>query len=290
MKRKRTKRNSRNKPKSSMVERLSLRDIWDVVVIIMLLTLVVSAVHYARNTNIVLSAWPQIKHVEVDGELHASNIDGFKNIIQKRISGGLFNVPIDQLERELCSLSWVYQATVQRSWPDTLNVKVYKQDPIARWGKAGLMNAYGKVFFPSSVVSYSDLPMLYGEEVRATDLARVFEDSMQQLKPLDLQLQALFEDERQSKNLVFSNGLILELGDGDVSNKIRRFITAYEQYLSTHMSAVKKIDLRYTNGLAVEWKDSSFANQANLNNKFELLDQHRLDDEVSMKNKLANKM
>lgn len=286
MKRKRTKRNSRNKRKFSMTRALSLRDIWDVVVIVMLLTLVVYFAQYARNTNIVLGVWPEIKYVEVDGQLHASNVEGFKDIVRKRINGGLFNVPIEQLEKELSSLPWVYRATVQRSWPDTLNVKIYQQDPIARWGKEGLMNAYGKVFFPSSVVSYADLPMLYGEEVRATDLARVFQESMQQLMPLDLQLQALFEDERQSKNLVFSNGLIVELGDGDVSNKIHRFITAYEQYLSTHMAEVKKIDLRYTNGLAVEWKDKRMANEARLDNKVELVDQHQFDNKAQLANKL----
>ena len=287
MKRKRTKRNrrnSRNKPKSSMLKQLSIRDMWDLVVIVMLLTLVVSVAHYARNTNIVLGVWPQIKHVEVAGELHVSDVKDFKNIIKKRINGGFFNVQIEQLEKELSSLPWVYRAAVQRSWPDTLNVKIYQQDPIARWGKTGLMNAYGKVFFPSSVVAYTDLPMLYGEVPRATDLARVFEDSMQQLKPLDLDLQALFEDQRQSKNLVFSNGLILEIGDGDVSNKIRRFITAYEQYLSKHITEVKKVDLRYTNGLAVEWKDASYANEASLHNKVELVDQHRLDKKAQLAN------
>ncbi len=286
MKRKRTKRNSRNKQKLSMAKQLSMRDMWDLFVIVMLLTLVVCVAHFARSTNIVLGVWPQIKYVEVDGGLHASNMEGFKSIVKKRISGGLFNVPIDQLEQELSALPWVYQATVQRTWPDTLHVKIHQQNPIARWGKTGLMNAYGKVFFPNSVVSYSDLPMLFGEEVRATDLARVFEDSMQQLKPLDLKLQALFEDERQSKNLVFSNGLILEVGDGDVSNKIKRFITAYEQYLAAHMSAVKKIDLRYTNGLAVEWKDHSFADEASIENKVETVGRHQIDAKAQLANKM----
>ena len=44
-----------------------------------------------------------------------------------------------------------------------------------------------------------------------------------------------------------------------MSKKIKRFITAYEQYLATNIKKVKKIDLRYTNGLAIEWKSPQFA-------------------------------
>ena len=46
------------------------------------------------------------------------------------------------------------------------------------------MNAYGDLFFPTDVDAYQHLPMLYGEEVRAKDLARTFENSMQQLEPV----------------------------------------------------------------------------------------------------------
>ena len=69
----------------------------------------------------------------------------------------------------------------------------------------------------------------------------------------------MFEDERQSKTLVLTDGLVLSIGDGDVSKKITRFITAYEQYLAKNLNEVKKVDLRYTNGLAVEWKSPQFA-------------------------------
>jgi len=121
------------------------------------------------------------------------------------------------------------------------------------------MNVYGELFFPDPTELYTSLPTLYGEELRSKELASVFENSVSQLKPLGLQLHGLFEDERQSKRLVLSNGLVLAIGDGDVTEKIARFITAYEQYLSPHLAEVKKIDLRYTNGLAVEWRNPQLA-------------------------------
>lgn len=256
-------RNTRNKSKAAKIT-FSLRDTWDIMVIVVLLSSVVYFSYYVRNNQSAVSVWPQIQFVKVNGKLTATNRIDFKKIIRKRIAGGFFRVPMDQLEQELAELPWVYRANVERFWPNTLTVTIYEQNPIARWGDVGLLNAYGEVFFPESTDAYASLPLLFGEQLRAKDLARVFENSMQQLKPLNLQLRGLFEDRRQSKHLVFSNGLVLTIGDGDVSEKITRFITAYEQYLSPYLAEVKKIDLRYTNGLAVEWKNPHLANNLEL--------------------------
>lgn len=261
MKRKRY--NKRLKSKTARVQ-FSLRDTWDVLAIIILLTVIVYFSHYVRNNHLSVTVWPQIKSVKVDGTLELINRMSFKDVIQKHIAGGFFYVQMSQLEQELSSLPWVYRATVQRLWPNTLKVKVIEQNPIARWGDSGLMNAYGEVFYPSNTESYTSFPMLFGEEVRAKDLAGVFENSLRQLQPLGLQLRGLFEDERQSKHIVLSNGLVLAIGDGNVSEKIGRFISAYEQYLSPYLSKVEKIDLRYTNGLAVEWKNPQLANNIEL--------------------------
>ena len=254
-----TKRRNAVRRKKSTAQTISMRDAWDVIVVIMLLIIIVYFSSYVRNNHHFVAAWPVIEHVNINGEVNAVDRDALKAIIRNHCVGGFLRVQMEQLETALEKLTWVHQASVQRYWPDILSVKILQHSPIARWGDTGLMNTYGDLFFPNDVELFSDLPMLYGEESRAKELAQTFENSMQQLKPLDLQLRGLFEDQRQSKHLVLSDGLVISLGDGDVSKKIKRFITAYEQYLATNISEVKKIDLRYTNGLAIEWKSPQFA-------------------------------
>ncbi len=264
MKRKRY--NKRAKKKQTQVQ-FAWRDVCDMMVIVLLLSVIVYFSHYMRNNHLNIPVWPQIKTVQVSGVLHVTDRVTFENIIQKHTAGGFFHVQMGLLEEELTGLPWVYRASVQRLWPNTLAVKVIEQHPIARWGDSGLMNAYGEVFFPSTTEPYASFPMLFGEEIRSKDLATVFENSLKQLQPLGLQLRGLFEDERQSKHLVLSNGLVLAIGDGNVVKKIARFITAYQQYLSPYLSEVEKIDLRYTNGLAVEWKNPQLANNIELERK-----------------------
>ena len=257
-KRKTIKRNT-NRRKKTAVQSFSKRDAWDVIVVIMLLTIIVYFSAFVRNNHFAIAAWPVIENVKVTGVLDAVDHEALKDIIRTHSTGGFLRVQMDQLEKELEKLTWVHQVSVQRYWPDTLSVNVLQHSPIARWGDTGLMNTYGDLFFPNDIKPYQALPMLYGEELRAKDLARTFEISMQQLKPLGLQLRGLFEDERQSKHLVLADGLVISIGDGDVTEKIARFITAYEQYLAENLNEVKKVDLRYTNGLAVEWKSPQFA-------------------------------
>ena len=238
----------------------SLRSAWDVLVIAVLLGVVAYGAYWIRTHHPGLLAWPQIQQVTVEGEVHADDREAFKEIVTARVAKGFFRIPMGRLQRELAELPWIYQVKVRRTWPATLEVTVYGQDPIARWGKTGLMNVYGGIFFPESVSgSYTALPMLYGEEARAAVLASIFERKIRRLEPLGLQLQGLFEDDRLSKHLVLSNGVILVLGHGELGKKVTRFMTAYEEYLAPHMEQVKKIDLRYTNGLAVEWKDPQLA-------------------------------
>ena len=82
--------------------------------------------------------------------------------------------------------------------------------------------------FPRDIDAYQTLPMLYGEEVRAKELAHTFENSMQQLKLLGLQLRGLFEDERQSKHLAF-DGDCMFLVFGAATKAFQR---AYEYEIS----------------------------------------------------------
>ena len=237
----------------------SLRSAWDVLLIVLLLGVAGYFSHYFQNHLVGILSWPQIRQVNVDGHLRPAEHKAFKEIVTTHVSKGFFRISMATLEQELEDLPWIYRAQVHRSWPNTLEIMVQGQDPVARWGRSGLVNTYGELFFPESMEGYSTLPMLYGDEARAAELTLAFDNSVQRLEPLGLQLQGLFEDERQSKRLVLSNGIILVVGNGDVSMKIARFVVAYEQYLSSHVRQVKKIDLRYTNGMAVEWKDPQLA-------------------------------
>ena len=161
-----SKKRNAGKRKKNAVQTFSIRDLWDVIVVIMLLIIIVYFSSYVRNNHHFVAAWPAIEHVNINGKVNAVDREALKAIIRNHCVGGFLRVQMEQLETELEELTWVHQASVQRYWPDTLSVKILQHSPIARWGDAGLMNMYGDLFFPYDVETFSNLPMLYGEEDR----------------------------------------------------------------------------------------------------------------------------
>jgi cell division protein FtsQ len=51
------------------------------------------------------------------------------------------------------------------------------------------------------------------------------------------------------------NGLQLGLGRQHTARRLLRFVRVYPRALEPRLEAIDSIDLRYTNGLAVRWRD-----------------------------------
>ncbi|HBS51955.1 MAG TPA: cell division protein FtsQ, partial [Coxiellaceae bacterium] len=59
---------------------------------------------------------------------------------------GFFYLNVISMRQQLLKLPWVYEASVQRKWPDTVVVNIIEQKPILQWGKNALVNPEGVVF------------------------------------------------------------------------------------------------------------------------------------------------
>jgi cell division protein FtsQ len=73
---------------------------------------------------------------------------------------------------------------------------------------------------------------------------------------------SLGTDERGSWSATLQNGVVLRLGTGDALKKIRRFLKIYQDDLSRQLDQVAYVDLRYSNGLAVGWKQNNAVKQS----------------------------
>jgi len=70
-----------------------------------------------------------------------------RKAVREQLHGaGLLGVHLDEVRRSLRMLPWVDAATVQRSWPRGLLVRVTEQQAIARWNESDLVNERGDRF------------------------------------------------------------------------------------------------------------------------------------------------
>ena len=178
-----------------------------------------------------------------------------------QVSGGYFNVDVNQVQKAVETLPWVAQASVRRVWPDTLAISVKEQQAIAYWIDEGLVNQQGEIFSPEKSSYPKGLPYFDGPEGMNAMVTQYFEDAQQQLAPLGLQVTRVMLDKRRALILELNHDLELILGKEQKTARLERFVRVYPRVLSDKITRIARVDLRYPHGMTVEWKKDAVNTQ-----------------------------
>ncbi len=194
-----------------------------------------------------------VREVTVNGDFTHLQKSDVKQAVAPFIHNDYLTVPLADLRASLESLPWVYQAEVKRDWPEGLLIAVQEQKPIAWWGKQRLINNKGQLFSPAGAQIEEQMPYLEGPEGRQEEVMQRYIDLGKVLGSRDLALQALRLSERGSWSLALKNEVELVFGRDRLMEKLQRFLAVYDLSLNKYLVNIKRVDLRYQNGLAVEW-------------------------------------
>lgn len=200
-----------------------------------------------------------VSRVAVTGTLQHVDRDLLVQRVRTHLNGaGFMTVDLDAIRADIVQLPWVAGVSIQRRWPDQLVIEVTEQEAIARWGKDGLLNRRGEVFRPQPLGDVAQLPVLYGPDNLSGEVVERYAQLRDLLSEQKLMLSDLGSDERGSWSATLQDGVVLRLGTGDILKKMRSFSRVYRAELSAQMERIAYIDLRYSNGLAVGWKNSDW--------------------------------
>ena len=84
-----------------------------------------------------------------------------------------------------------------------------------------------------------------------------YQDLSTLLRSRGLEIVALKCDNKKSWRLTLKNDKEIAIGREEVMEKLRRFVTVYDKFLSSIWGDVKTIDVRYSNGVSVQWMPDS---------------------------------
>ena len=234
------------KPRERVSWKIKMRNISTVLV---LLTLIVSTV-YLNNTDTL-----PILHVTVEGELINTEKQALIEAVTPYVTGSFLDVNVAGIRQAGEALPWVAQLQVRRVWPDTLHLMVSEHQAIARWNENGLVNTRGQVFYPDSGKMPEGLIQLFGPEGNSELMARQLVTIQQSVDKLGLRVKSLTMDERRSWQVKFTDDMQLQLGRAASEQRLARFIRVFEGPLASYRELIEIVDMRYTNGLAVVWKN-----------------------------------
>lgn len=196
-----------------------------------------------------------LRTVRVEGVLVHVTPEQIRAAVAPFAGQGFVHIDIAQVRAALERLPWIYSVQVTRSWPDALLVAVQEQKVLARWGDGGLVNVQGDVFRPQAPQTDDRLPLLQGPPGTSAALAMQFAAMRRLLVPLGLAITRVTMDDRRAWSLMLADGVQLMLGRSDQAARIERFVHAYPQVLAPRIATVARVDLRYTNGFAVQWRE-----------------------------------
>ncbi len=207
-------------------------------------------------TDAVLSE--RVARVAITGDLEHVNQESIVEDLSPLLSDGFVLLDLDAMRERLMEKPWVYGARVERRWPNEVVVIITEQSAIARWGKDGFLNHRGEAFFPNGdlpKVAVESLPLLNGPAESAPVLMSSFQELSELLRAQGLILRELSIDARNNWTAVLNNQVVIVLGNDQVMEKMRRFLRAYQLALVKDFDRVERIDMRYSNGLAVAWRE-----------------------------------
>lgn len=175
------------------------------------------------------------------------------DVIAAETNRGFYRLDLDNIKLQLLTVPWVYNAAVTRRWPDKLSITVDEQQAVARWANGGLINIYGDIFHPSKASYPKNIPLIIGQSGEQKKLLLQYREMNKLLDMLNFRIAWLEKDKRHAIKLGLNHGTSLLLGRKNENIRLKRFVDVYKKLLDGENRAMYSVDLRYANGLAVQW-------------------------------------
>ncbi len=201
------------------------------------------------------SVFLPVHNVKVDGELRHVDARTLQQVVTRHLTPGLLQIDLQALRTELRKVPWIEDVSVRRLLPGTLLIAVTEHEPVARWGRGQLLGRDGSVFEPRTTAEFAALPSLVGPAEMQRELHAVYERYAPWFRKLRLQVAEIELDQRRSWRVTLTDGVVVELGRRQLAQRLQRFASLYTGPLLQEWENVRRVDLRYTNGVAVRWRD-----------------------------------
>jgi cell division protein FtsQ len=220
-------------------------------------TVFVSAVVLLLSWSVIEIQKPEtlpIKKIHALGSFSRVDEKMLRNVIAESIDGGYFAVNVSAVKQAVESLPWVHSASVSRIWPDTISINVVEEQATAVWARGGLVNQQGAIILPLPESYPKGLPVFNGPAGMERNMTEFYKTAKEIIGTLGIQITGLNLDSRGAYVIELSNNIDLLLGRENIQSRLERFARVYKKVLAKRSSDIARIDMRYSNGLAVGWR------------------------------------
>ena len=196
-----------------------------------------------------------IAKIIIKGDLQALNEKAISDMVVIYENDTFLSIDLDVLVDRIEMNSWIAHARARRQWPDTLEVTLVEEKPIAYWGDKAMLNAKGRVFEHQGLLVERDLPRLWSELGSPAEIMSHYQIFEEQLEPVHLKLHSISQSVQGDWRLQLDNQLLVILDRADPVGNVRNFVSVYTQLLSVDQRHAMVVDMRYRHGAAIRWQE-----------------------------------
>ncbi len=198
-----------------------------------------------------------IRSITIEGPFQRASALQIEESISDELAAGFFGANLKVMQKRIVALPWIDQANVVRRWPGKLEISVTEQIPAAVWGESGLLNTHGDLFVTDVRHVPAELPRLSGPEGQFAMVAARYLQIREQLIPLGLGVRRVQVDARGAWQMTLQNGVEIRFGRRDVEARTQLFLDVAASIISSRESEIDFVDMRYSNGFTIGWKDGT---------------------------------
>ena len=177
-------------------------------------------------------------------------------VVAPTVDAPLLHVNLVAVREAVEGLPWIASARVDRVWPAELAVQLREREVFARWGEKDALSTEGVVFTATERQLPSMLPRLSGPAGQEQEVMEMYRQLSDRLTETAFAPLGLSVDARGDWSATTTSGVLLRFGRVPPVNSVERLKNTVLPALSSRLSQVERVDLRYANGFAVTWRDS----------------------------------
>ena len=197
-----------------------------------------------------------LTQLEVRGEFQHLSIEDVRAVAAPYLTSSFFTVDVAALRDSVATLPWVASVRAGRRWPGAIAVRIEERVPFARWNQDSLLDADSHAFTPRAGEVPTGLPRLGGSPGHEAQVAQAWRRIAPALAGPPLQLLGLWLDARGEWSAQTASGIELRFGQNAPDERLPMLTGAVQNTLGGGWERVRVIDLRYTNGFAVGWREA----------------------------------
>jgi cell division protein FtsQ len=196
--------------------------------------------------------WP-IRWLEINGNFQRVSAEQVRASLSPLMQSSFFTIDLFNLRDAASRISWVSRVRVQKRWPDTVVVEVEEYTPFAHWNQGQLISGDGTAFSVPEADGIQGLPWLSGPDTELDQVLESWARFNDELTPAGLEIQHLKLDARGAWSMELTNGTTVKLGRQEAYARLHRLMHSWDALMADQPAPPRVVDLRYTNGFAVNW-------------------------------------